>query len=99
MCNKNRISLTLSGFRCHHRAPGISFSKGRFILILSKICRRVEPRLGPGRGKEVALGDAALGDSAPRWSHRASEPLTEGQGAPKGVELSQARGALKTASH
>lgn len=34
---KNRISLTLSGFCCNHRVPGISFSKGKFILIFSRI--------------------------------------------------------------
>lgn len=54
----------------------------------------MEPRLGPGGVKEVALGD-----SAPRWSHRASDPATEGRQAPKEMEVSQAKGPLKTASH
>lgn len=83
--------------------PGLRLSKGEFILILSRISRPVEPRLGSGGGKE-----AALGDSAPRWSHRASDREWGGLGgvggakgsrAPEGVERPEANGTLKTASH
>lgn len=72
---------------------GLRLSKGEFILILSRISRPMEPRLGSGGGKE-----AALRDLAPRWSHRASDRGTEGRRAPEGVERPVANGTWKTAS-